>query len=420
MALANMSARAQTLNDLFSHITPYYRRLNSNLYNKKTNPTGILNFAKAENMLCEKEIAEKLNTIQGWTVAMNHYGNAAGEIELRQALCSFFQENLRIDKQELTIDRMLITGGADGAFIVYSYLLADPGDVMLIPSPYYSMIDLNVSILNGNKTFPCPLINQNTGEFRLLVDIFKCGYDQAIANDLRPRIIVLINPHNPLGDIYDEATIRPILEFAAEKQLHVIIDEIYAFSLFTDEKPFESMLNYTSLPDPTQTHFIWSFSKDFTLSGARVGVIYAGIAELCDIATKFNFLLAPSRVVQQTLATFLTDREWIRSFIVLNRSRLTNKFLWVKSELELMGISVRNSRAGFFIWADFRPFMKEVTFEEENRLFQLFFEHGIFIWPGQNLGCTQPGWFRFIFSLKDCMITEGLKRIKTALNEFTN
>jgi aspartate/methionine/tyrosine aminotransferase len=147
MALANMSTRAQTLNDLFSHITPYYSRMNSNHYNKKTNPTGILNFAKAENMLCEKEIAEKLNTIQKWTVTMNNYGNSADEIELPQALCSFFEKNLRIDKQKLTVDRMMITGGADGAFIVYSYWLADPGDVMLIPSPYYSLIDLNVSFL---------------------------------------------------------------------------------------------------------------------------------------------------------------------------------------------------------------------------------------------------------------------------------
>jgi hypothetical protein len=81
---------------------------------------------------------------------------------------------------------------------------------------------------------------------------------------------------------------------------------------------------------------------------------------------------------------------------------------------------VQNSGAGFFIWADFRPFMKEVTFEEENRLFQCFFEHGIFIWCGQNLGCTHPGWFRFIFSLEVCMIIEGLKRIKIALDEFSN
>lgn len=414
-----MSFRTEKLSDMFSHLAPYFSRMNSNLYDEKTNPKGILNFLVAENTLCEDEITEKLNAVQRWNTSLNYYGNPAGEVELRQMLCRFLQENFRIDKQELTIDRMLITSGAVGGFIIYSYLLADPGDVILISSPFHSVIDMNCSILNGNKTFRCPLIKQDSGEFILSVETFKHGYDEAIKNGLQPRIIVLVNPQNPLGDVYGEATIRPILEFAAQKQLHVIIDEIYALSIFTNEKPFESILNYRSLPDPERTHFLWSFSKDFALSGARVGVMYTGTAGLCAAACMLNFLMAPSRPVQHTLATFLSDCTWIRSFITLNRSRLTERYMHVKAELEMMGIRVRDSHAGFFIWGDLRPFMKEITFEEEKRLFDSFFEHGVFMWCGYHLGCSQPGWFRFVFSLSSSVMTEGLKRVKATLDKFS-
>ncbi|CAF1107471.1 unnamed protein product [Rotaria sp. Silwood1] len=420
MASTNLSARANILSESLSYLMPYFIRLKSNHYDERTNPEGILNFGVAENMLCEMELVEKLNAVQKWTAPMNYYGHPAGEVEFREELCRFFQEHFRLDTPKLIPTRMMITSGANAGFIVYSYLLTDPGDAILIPAPYYPMIDQDVSVLTGNRIVRCPLLDQESGEFRLTVDIFKHGYEVALANGLRPRMIILVNPQNPLGDVYDELTIQSILEFAAEKQLHVVIDEIYAFSLFVNEKPFESMLRYTSLPDPSRTHFLWSFSKDFTLSGAHVGVMYAGTSDLCAIATNLNFFMVPSRVVQQTLTSLVADREWIRAYIALNRSRLTEKYKYVKSELESMGIRVRNTQSGFFIWADFRPFMKHITFEEENRLFELLFENGLFVSRGYNLGCSQPGWFRMVFSIKDSMITEGLKRIKATLSLFSN
>jgi aspartate/methionine/tyrosine aminotransferase len=420
MVVTDFSDRAQILKDALSYSIPYFMRMSLNRYDETTNPSGIINFGVAENMLCESELVEKLNAAQKWLAPMNYYGNPAGEKELRQELCNFFEEHLLIDKKELTLDRMMITSGASGGFVTYCYMLANPGDAVLIPSPYYTMIDHYVSVLTANQIVRCPLLDQDTGEFRFTVDIFRRGYDEAVSNGLRPRIIILVNPQNPLGDVYDEATVRSVLEFAAEKQLHVIIDEIYAFSLFTTSKPFKSILSYTSLPDPARTHFLWSFSKDFTLSGTHVGVMYAGTAELCAIATRLNFFWTPARVVQQTLASLLADREWIRSYIELNRSRLTEKFQYVKLKLESMGIQARDTHSGFFIWADFRPFMKKKTFEEENQLFELFFEHGLYVSRGYNLGCSQPGWIRLVFTLKDSMITEGLKRMKAILNQFSN
>jgi len=121
---------------------------------------------------------------------------------------------------------MIITSGAAFAFVVYSYMLTDINDAILIPSPYYSYIEHNVSVVTENHVVRCPLINQHNSSFKLSRESFAHGYNNALAEGLHPRMILLINPNNPLGDVYDETTLLPILQFAAEKCLHVVIDEI--------------------------------------------------------------------------------------------------------------------------------------------------------------------------------------------------
>jgi aspartate/methionine/tyrosine aminotransferase len=300
-----------------------------------------------------------------------------------------------------------------------SFLLGDPNDVFLIPAPYYTAFDHDISALSNCAIFRCPLLEQDNGKFRFSVEIFQHGYDEAINQGLRPRGIIIINPSNPLGDIYDEKSIEPVLKFAAEKELHVIFDEIYALSLFENQS-FQSMFNYQTIPDPKRTHFVWSFSKDFALSGLRLGVLYAGSNDLCLPAASFNFIQVPSTITQEIVSELLSDDQWIDSYIKLNSLRLTEQYEKVKKKIKTIDqrISIRPAQAGFFIWTDFRLLLHDITFEEELRLFDIMFDHGVYISAGFNLGCSQPGWFRIIFSVKEKWLDEAVKRIKSALDTY--
>jgi aspartate/methionine/tyrosine aminotransferase len=292
--------------------------------------------------------------------------------------------------------------------------------VLLIASPYYTAFDHDVSILSNCATFRCPLLEQDNGKFLFSVEIFKTGYNEAISKGLRPRGIIIINPSNPVGDIYDEEMIQPVLRFAAENELHVIMDEIYALSAFENGKIFPTMLNYKTIIDPLRTHFVWSFSKDFALSGLRLGVLYGGSKELCKAGIGVNFIHVPSTIVQEILAAVISDQEWIDFYIKLNRLRLTEQYEKVTKKIKDIDkrIYIRPSKAGFFIWADFRLLLHEITFDEECRLFQIIFDHGVYISPGFYLGCSQPGWFRIIFSMKEIWIDEAVKRLKIALDVY--
>lgn len=415
-------SRQHNPNSTLCTLEPYWKRVALNSFDQHTNPYGIINLGIAENMLCEKELIDKLRSLHTWMSSLNQYGDPIGELTFRKELCNFFHDMFHLDDGvQLTPNRMLITGGAAGAFIVYSYMLTDVNDAMLVPSPYYSYIDHNVSVLTENQIIRCPLLDQITGEFRLSREIFERGYIEAQSKGLNPRVIILINPSNPLGDVYDESTIYPILEFAAEKRMHVIVDEIYALSTFHTQS-FQSILNYhLSLPDPDRTHFLWSFSKDLSLSGARVGVMYMGTEEMCKVAAKVNFAFTPSRSIQYTFEQLVSDRKWMHAYIALNRQRLTRRYFHVKSSLEkIEGVKIRPSHGGLFIWADLRGLLPDkASFHDEKQLFEHLFDcAGVFVLRGLTLGCAETGWFRFVFSVNEIMMTEALIRIKKALTNI--
>lgn len=119
-------------NGVLADLIPYFDRIEQNTYNEETNPCGFINLGLAENMLCEQELTIKFAKLQAWCPSLNHYGNPLGDLSFRQALCHFFHEHLHLDdSNELTPDRMIITGGAAGAFVIYSYMLTDINDVIL-------------------------------------------------------------------------------------------------------------------------------------------------------------------------------------------------------------------------------------------------------------------------------------------------
>ena len=348
-----------------------------------------------------------------------YYPNPSGQISSRRALCDFFQKFFQLNYQ-LVPDRMIISSGLSGIMSLLSYLIGDQNDVFLIPSLYYTACDHDVSVLSNCAIFPCPLLEQDDRKFLFSIEIVRRGYHEALIKGLRPRGIITVNPHNPLGDVYDEHTIQTVLEFASEQQLHVIIDEIYALTIFENEKSLQAMLNYKSIVDPKRTHFVWSFSKDFPLSSLRLGVLYAGSNQLCSSAVGINSIQVPSIIVPEIATALISDYQWVDSYIKLNRLRLTEQYETAKKKIEDIDnrIYVRPAKTGLFLWTDFHVLLHEMTFDEENRLFQIIYDHGVYISPGFFLGCSQPGWFRIIFTGKGKLIDEAVKRLKLALDYY--
>ena len=122
--------------------------------------------------------------------------------------------------------------------------------------------------------------------------------------------------------------------------MHVIIDEIYLLSTF-EEGTFESCLSFSKeWPDPTRTHFMWGFSKDFAMSGSRCAVFHSKNRAIhMAFGKDISFYHNVPGVMQMKLCRMLRDREWVNGYLVETRKRLQKHAAIVMKTLDSLHIS---------------------------------------------------------------------------------
>uniref|UniRef100_A0A670JNS0 Aminotransferase class I/classII large domain-containing protein n=1 Tax=Podarcis muralis TaxID=64176 RepID=A0A670JNS0_PODMU len=213
---------------------------------------------------------------------------------------------------------------------------------------------------------------------------------------IRVRALILINPHNPLGDIYPAQLLKECLDFAHRHKLHVIMDEIYMLSVYGDA-------TFTSILSLERDFLITNFPpfpfKDFGMCGIRVGVLYTRNHEVRKAVNQLAVFHGCPGPVQYVLSQILRDREWLDNvFFPTNKRRLKEAQNILVDGLAEMGIPVFKSSGGLYVWADFRKFLKSQTFEAEMDLWWKILGEKLLISPGKAFCCYEPGWFRLVFS----------------------
>jgi 1-aminocyclopropane-1-carboxylate synthase len=111
------------------------------------------------------------------------------------------------------------------------------------------------------------------------LDTFDRTLDTLTAAGRTPRMVVVCNPHNPLGFCYPRETLVAYLRFAEKHDLHLLVDEVYALSTYenpaVDAQPFTSILAIDARGeagcDPARVHVVYGMSKDFCAAGLRAG-----------------------------------------------------------------------------------------------------------------------------------------------------
>ena len=154
------------------------------------------------------------------------------------------------------------------------------------------------------------------------VQMLKSRYEESVSEWKTVCGIVLINPHNPTGAVYDKDLVMDILNFACTRDIHVVIDEIYFLSVFEEGK-FKSCLSYSQeWPDPDRTHFMRSFSKDFAMSGSRYAVLYSKNRNVHSSYERVGFYHMVAGIIQMKLCAMLRDADWVDGYLTESRLRL--------------------------------------------------------------------------------------------------
>ncbi|KAG8438372.1 hypothetical protein GDO86_008886 [Hymenochirus boettgeri] len=320
----------------------------------------------------------------------------------------------------LSAENVVILNGCGSLFSSLATVLCDLGDSMLIATPFYGGITQSVFLYSNIKLVYVHLESKVTSPgsrpFQLTVQKMEAALQTAREEGSNVKAVILINPHNPLGDVYTASEMMEFLEFAKRHSLHVIVDEVYMLSVFDESTTFHSVLSLDKLPDPQRTHVVWGVSKDFAISGVRFGTLYSQNQDVCNGVASLCYFHGVCGPTQYKIAQLLRDRDWINQvYLRANHTRLRAAKSYVAEELRSLGVPFLNHGAGFFIWIDFRKYLRAPTFEEEVVLWRHFLENKVLLSCGKAFECSEPGWFRVIFSDKTHRLQLGMQRIRKVL-----
>jgi aspartate aminotransferase/aminotransferase len=183
-----------------------------------------------------------------------------------------------VDAEYRHADRKLfVTSGTSGGLVLAMLALVNRGDEVIVFDPYFVMYEPLVKLVDA-----VPVVIDTYPHFHIDLDRVR----RAITK--RTKLILFNSPANPTGVVATEAEIRGLAEFAAERKVALLSDEIYR--MFCYDRPFHS----PALFNP-QTIVLDGFSKSYGMTGWRLGYVH-GPGEIIEAMIKlqqYSFVCAP-------------------------------------------------------------------------------------------------------------------------------
>jgi alanine-synthesizing transaminase len=267
----------------------------------------------------------------------NYYSPSEGRLELREAVV---RKEKRINNVVITADRVLITEGISEGIEMILAALIEKDDEILFPGPTYPPYISYTRFFDGT-----PVAYQTIEEE---------GWQPNI-DDLRKKIssktraIVITNPNNPTGSVWDRKTIKEMLDIAGEYKLPVLSDEIY--DQLTYEKEF---ISTACLSKDVPIIGLNGFSKVYQMTGWRLGYMYfkgegkqlddvrLGVEKQCRIR-----LCANTPVQIAGAAALDGPQDFVKD--IVDKLRERRDFAWKRLN-EIDGISTTKPEGAFYIF----------------------------------------------------------------------
>lgn len=267
----------------------------------------------------------------------NYYSPSEGRLDLRESIA---RKEKKVNKVDVTADRILITEGISEGIQMILGALVERGDEILFPGPTYPPYISYTRFFDGT-----PVSYETIEE--------ECWHPNI--DDLRKKIskktraIVIINPNNPTGSVYDRKMVKEILDIAGEHDLPVLSDEIY--DQLSYEKDFVSAAH---LSKDVPVVGLNGFSKVYSMTGLRLGYLYfkgegkqletlkEGVEKECRIRICAN---TPVQIAAN--AALNGPQDCVKD--IVDRLRERRDYSWKRLN-EIEGISTTKPEGAFYIF----------------------------------------------------------------------
>jgi len=382
-------------------------------YHPTENPQGKIPLNIAKNRLSWLDLRARIESIAGsesipdWVPS---YTAAGGAPAFRKALAHFMGTHLT--GCSIEPDEVVVSPGATGVIEMTAFVLAEEGDVAVIPAPCYPVYtkDLgNFSKIERYDLVTHHEISELADGPLLTVDDLERAWEDITDSGRRFRLLILTSPDNPTGGIYDVDRLKLIADWCIAHQVHLIVNEIYGLSIIDTGHPdirddYVSQMAFSSFAQVMKSrqseylHLWYSLSKDLGISGFRVGILWTLNKRALEAYENLNLTHSLSNHTQWVLSRVLTEDEFITEFITRNQQRLTDSYALAARSFRDMGVPYVPARGSLFLWVDLSEFLEEDSESGEMSLWRrLFDETGVLLTPGVGFGHTKHGMFRVVY-----------------------
>jgi len=387
----------------------------------ETNPEGHIALCVAENTLVQEMLA---NRLMKPAIAAHAFGDSVsycynGMLGLpgaREALAYFLARRFLLapdggkssviamapTAENVTADRINpehVAIGAGAASILNNlfFILAEAGTGVLVPAPFYAAFVNDMRVVAG--CVPIPVYSNDPVKGPTIEELQLATEDAERNLGLNVKMLLLTNPNNPLGTVYQPQAVLDMISWARGRGMHTIVDEIYALSMHKMGNDFVSVIRLLNNQLGDDVHFIWALSKDFGASGFRVGVLYTQNDLLLQALANLNIFSCVSHPMQMIMADLLMDDSFVDSFLAEARLKLRRSYNLCIAKLDEMVVTYTPAGGGIFVYCDFSSIFPEQTFEMESKFRTIVEKYArVVMTPGESQYDRKPGRFRICYA----------------------
>ncbi|WMI81719.1 pyridoxal phosphate-dependent aminotransferase [Anaerotignum sp. MB30-C6] len=217
------------------------------------------------------------------------YTASAGTPALRQAVCDKLKKDNGLDYVPAQV---IISNGAKHSLMNTFMTILNEGDEVIIPAPYWLSYSEMVRIAGGK---PIIIYTKKENQFMLSKEELEAAYTQ------KTKALVLTSPSNPTGMVTSLEDLKMVADFAVEKDIFVISDEIYEKLIYDEDKKHISIASLGK-EIYNRTIVINGVSKSYAMTGWRVGFAAAPL----EVAKLMDSLQSHMASNPNTMAQFAT------------------------------------------------------------------------------------------------------------------
>jgi aspartate aminotransferase len=335
----------------------------------------------------------------------SYYTHVSGYLELRQAIAN----KLKRDNQlEYTADQIVVSTGAKQCIANAVLCLINPGDEVLVPSPYWvSYLEL-VKLAEGKSVVIPATIEAN---FKITPAQLKAAITP------KTRLLIFSTPCNPTGSVYSKSELQAIAEVIIQyPELYILSDEIYEDINFIGKH--ESMAQFDMIKDRVIT--VNGVSKGFAMTGWRGGYLAAPLwlAKACD-KMQGQFTSATCSITQKAMQKAMEMP--IESTFGMRDAFKRRRDLVLSLMKEIPGIKLNQPDGAFYVYPEVSAYFGKscgdykISNATDLSIYLIDKAH-VSLVPGAAFGDDR--YMRISYATSEDKLTEAMKRIKIALAEL--